>query len=233
MIDACVQPLTCTADLPQATFDIVVPCLDFGDDGAIVDHLRWEVDLSRPWPRHTRAGDDCVRDREAIKFTRIRRLSTVPDTLPDMYSMEEAFNIMMGEFDMDVQNAGGYIWENPDGFALSIISDYDQRLFDMVVDRVKRSSIRQEVQWSPFNALVDVMDASLFSDPAPGDEHKTFHDPSTKIMVRTLELLRELRSRHLGAMLAAKVAEHLLPPELVEMIGDCFYNKELLTSLKL
>lgn len=52
-----------------------------------------------------------------------------------------------------------------------------------------------------------------------------------QIFPRSSRLMAEWHSREYGEVMAQKVTGHLLPPELVEMIEECFYSKSFLTSL--
>lgn len=64
-------------------------------------------------------------------------------------------------------------------------------------------------------------------DPTRGWEDLRRED----VFPQSARMLAEWHAREYGKMMAQKVAGHLLPPELVELIEECFYSKSFLKSL--
>lgn len=216
-------------DLPQDTFDMMLPYLGLSEDETI-QTLKSHVQPGHE-PAHARGYDDTgfplSTKREHV---RIHRLST----LPGYGALQDAFHLLLKLFDSYVEKHEGNNLDDPDEEEQSIIDVYDEPLRDMIVYHLRVTSVKHDDRWKIHEYVDELVKASFLltslSWAGPYEDLK-YHYPYIKVFERTMVLLRELHSRETGEMLAGKVAGDVLPPELVEMIGDCFYDKGLLASL--
>lgn len=206
-------------DLPKDTFDFLLPTL--GPDPVKI--LKEELESFRfEEPEPQNFYDDDGSEYEQIPFSKIHRVSTVPG------GFRPAVSVFLEDVTSNVAHDcdHGFL----DGH--DICKTADRQLGRMakhqlfvserqgVSSRVAQiSSIIEEESKILLEWMHDEFEGAGIVTSGRVPHHKGIF-PKTQLLLSTWH------SRDVGEMLAAKVAGHRLPAELVELIGECFYDCE-------
>lgn len=209
-----------------------------GNDDDIADELSWHVVVIRSDPDDAmydedEEDDDGIPSRVHVALARIRRFASLPVMVQSMRPLQGLL-LTYKESMRDIYPSGGPEYE---GENWDYVDLWDRQMVELVVRccKVFPAAAAAAATARPYGRAWDLVECydmvKEFTDVLGHVIEGV--DTSYHVFLRSLRLLRALHSRQVGGMLAEKVAGDLLPPELVEMIGEGFYDKGLLSSLGL
>jgi hypothetical protein len=212
-------------DLPQATFDLVLTSL--GPDAArvLTAELSYiQSDILEKQHEHDRYNadsfgafrdEDLDKEREELHYKKIHRLSTVPGGL------DAAIEFLV----QDVARCAPCLVSNE---AYDACETADFRLQEFIERKLSHAD-KHGPRWCASRCMKQAKQLALYTDLSRmhwASENGLYIPSLREVFARTHVVLETWHSREVGEMLAEKVAGHLLPPELVELVGEAMYETE-------
>ncbi|CAK3857890.1 Hypothetical predicted protein [Lecanosticta acicola] len=214
--------------LSDTTRRLILPYIS-GDPGlAVFDAIKRHLEMARgTWSDESRYSPYVSYNYENLRDD-TQYLSSFPGYVKQAIELFQ----QEAEWRLNTCYGGG---NTPEDF-IPIAEEFDLFMLGMLQGHI-RYITEENKEWDLSEVVKFMTEQRKFDlslalheeeEPESDDEDPCFTEEYNPVFGRSLRFVFAWHSRKIGTLLAYKTAGHILPPELVEMIAEYFYDQKVL-----